>query len=347
MVRHLIVSAVALTLVLQEAPHAQSGVVIFDQFEYVVDREDPSAVALFTTQGWSYAKTEQVTNGAHGWLYTTTTVPGYSGQFPGLDSTRVLALEARPRAFDPIMIGDPPVPVWQTDFFLQLGGNSAEYDNYIPGDAWLQFWMYPAHTGGVTSTFDGRSKFFYACNGDYPCHSHKWMVMSTSATNNPENMTPLGDPSQGEFFWLLQKSAGVSQITNLTADPYSQSAIGSPYPTDWMRPNRWTLVKMHFDTTHTTGNSWEVWLRPQGGVWSKQSEWIGNVTPGFTWDVPAEHVGGHRVLRFPTTVGWDYWLYLDDFVIARAESDLLQYDDGGTGPTLPPSLATALHLLRR
>ena len=76
--------------------------------------------------------------------------------------------------------------------------------------------------------------------------------------------------------------------------------------TEWMRPNRWTLVKMHFNTTSTTGNSWEMWLRPYGGTWLKVAEWIGGVTPGFTWDIPAGSVGGHRVLRMPTTVDHDY-----------------------------------------
>ena len=92
-----------------------------------------------------------------------------------------------------------------------------------------------------------------------------------------------------------------------------------------MRPNRWTLVKMHFNTSATTGNPWEVWLRPMGGSWSKVSEWIGGRTRGFTWDIPAASVGGHRVLRMPTTVDNNFWLYMDDYVIARTEAALPVY----------------------
>ena len=109
-----------------------------------------------------------------------------------------------------------------------------------------------------------------------------------------------------------------------------------------MRPNRWTLVKMHFNTTNTTGNSWEMWLKPYGGGWTKVSEFIGGRTPNFSWNIPSASVGGHRVLRMPTTVGgptsqwYDYWMYMDDFVMATTEGDLPVYGDSGqtTDPLL-------------
>jgi len=97
--------------------------------------------------------------------------------------------------------------------------------------------------------------------------------------------------------------------------------------TEWVKRNRWTLVKMHFNTTRTSGNSWEAWVRPYGGAWTKVSEWIGGQTPGFTWDIPSASVGGHRVLRMPSTVNGNYWMYMDDFVIATSEEDLPNYPD--------------------
>ena len=319
-----------------------------DRFEYAVGRSDPNAANLFVQNGWSGAKTQQTTNGAHGWVYTATSIPGYSGAFPGTNSSRVLVLEAGPRAFPPVMVGD--VAVYQTDFYLQYGhGGSSAYDNTIPGDVWFQFWMYPLHgVDGATSTFDGRMKFFYACNTDYPCHTHKWMVMSTPGadTGDPNNITPFGNPSQGQFFWLLQRASGVSEIINTNGDPYTQSAIGSK-PTEWMRPNRWTLVRMHFDTTHTTGNSWEVWLRPYGGSWRKVAEWLGGRTPGFTWNIPSQYVGGHRVLRMPTTVGYDYRLYMDDFVMSTTAEDLPAYaDEGPGGGITAPGAPANLRIIR-
>ncbi len=310
-------------LILENSVRAR--VVFSDRFEYVAGRSDPNAANVFVQNGWSNAKTQQNSSGAKGYLHTVTSIPGYSGAFPGTNSSRVLAIEALP-----ITLGV------QTDFYLQYGnGSSSAYDDTIPGDVWFQFWIYPLQSGSQTSTFGQREKFFYVCNMDYPCHSHLWMIMSTPATNNPNNMFPLGYPSQGEFFWLLRNSAGVSQITNTTGDPDSQSAIGSPNPTEWMRPNRWTLVKMHVNTTATTGNSWEVWLRPYGRGWTKVSEWIGGRTPGFTWNIPSESVGGHRVLRMPTTSDYDYTMYMDDFVMATAESDLPVYPDAGAGVPSP------------
>jgi hypothetical protein len=164
-----------------------------------------------------------------------TSIPGYSGPFPGTNSTRVLAIEARPVTLQ----GD--LPFAQTDFYLQLGGNSSAYDDYIPGDVWFQFWIYPQNSGSQISTYGTRNKFFYVCNTDYPCHSHLWMIMSGSPSYNPDNMFPLGDPSRGEFLWPLRNAAGVSEIINATGEPYAQGNIGSPNPTEWMRPNRWTL----------------------------------------------------------------------------------------------------------
>jgi hypothetical protein len=323
---------IAIALLLLES-HTRARVVFSDRFEYAVGRSDPNAVNLFVQNGWSHAKTQQNASGAKGYLYTVTSIPGYSGPFPGTNSSRVLAMEALP-----ITLG------FQTDFYLQLGNpSSSAYNNTIPGDVWFQFWMYPR-----SGQFGTHEKFLYACNTDYPCHSHKWMVMTSSTGNNPNNMFPFGHPTNGDFMWLLRRADGVSEIINTTGEPDSQGAISSPNPTEWMRPNRWTLVKMHFNTTRTSGNSWEVWLRPYRGGWTKVSEWIGGVTPGFTWNIPAEHVGGHRVLRMPTTVGYDYLLFMDDFVMATTESDLPVYSDstGTPGPTPGPRPPADLRIIR-
>jgi hypothetical protein len=159
------------------------------------------------------------------------------------------------------------------------------------------------------------------------------MIGQGPQTYDPENWTPAGNPSRGEFFWNLHSAAGASAINNSLGNADTPSSVGSLNAAEWVKRNRWTLVKMHFNTTRTSGNSWEVWLRPYGGAWTKVSEWIGGRTPGFTWDIPSESVGGHRVLRMPTTVGtptgqyYDYWMYMDDFVIATSEADLPVYPD--------------------
>lgn len=333
MKRNLAVVFVIVIAILTLERSARARVVFMDRFEYSVSRSDPNAAQQFVDNGWSHAKTSQNSPGARGYLYTTSSIAGYTGAFPGTSSSRVLALEALPQTLG-----------GQTDFYLGLGnGSSAAYDDYIPGDVWFQFWIYPQHTASAPSTFSTREKFLYACNTDYPCNSHLWMMMSGSASYNPDNMFPLGEPTQGQFLWTLRQSAGVSQIVNSLGDPYAQGNIGQPNPTEWMRPNRWTLVKMHFNTTRTSGNSWEMWLRPQGGQWTKEAEWIGGQTPGFTWNIPSASVGGHRVLRMPSTVDHDYHMFMDDFVMATSESDLPVYSGGGGSTT--PSAPTNLRII--
>jgi hypothetical protein len=327
---------VAIALLLLEN-RARARVVFSDRFEYAVSRSDPNAANLFVQNGWSHAKTQQNATGAKGYLYTVTSIPGYSGPFPGTNSSRVLAMEALPITLQS-----------QTDFYLQYGdGSSSAHANTIPGDVWFQFWIYPQNSGSQISTYGTRNKFMYVCNTDYPCHSHLWMVGNGSPTYDSNNMFPLGHPSRGEFFWNLSSASGVSMI-NDSLDNDNQDQLGPTNASEWMRPNRWTLVKMHMNTTATTGNSWEVWLRPYRGGWRKVSEWIGGRTPGFTWNIPSGSVGGHRVLRMPTTVNDDYWMYMDDFVMATTESDLPVYSDstGTPGPQPRPQPPSAVRIIR-
>ena len=167
-----------------------------DRFEYAVGRSDPNAAQLFIQNGWSHAKTQQSAN-ARGYLHTVTSIPGFSGAFPGTNSSRVLAIEALPGTLN-----------GQTDFYLQLGnGESAASDDYIPGDVWFQFWIYPQNYGNQVSRYGTRNKFLYVCNTAYPCHSHLWMISQGSNTYNLANQFPQGDPKHRPF--LLESGGGV------------------------------------------------------------------------------------------------------------------------------------------
>lgn len=99
--------------------------------------------------------------------------------------------------------------------------------------------------------------------------------------------------------------------------------------------NRWTLVKLHMDTSSTSGR-YEAWLAPLGGRPVKVVEWIDGVTKDFSWRIPAEKVGGYRAFRMPTTIGgWgerakdnkDCWIYMDDFAMASSEEALPEYSE--------------------
>lgn len=326
---------VAMTLFVVLGSTARARMVFMERFEYAVGRSDPNAAQIFTGNGWSHVKTQQSHSGnANGYLYTVSSIPGFSGSFPGTNSTRVLAIEALPGSMQ-----------GQTDFYLALGnGSSAAFDDHIPGDVWFQFWIYPQNYGSQLSRYGTRNKFIYACNGSYPCSSQLWMLSQGAPTYNRSNLFPLGDPARGEFFMNVSSASGPSDLVNLNAEESNQDMIGPTNMTDWMRPNRWTLVKMHFNTTSTTGNSWEMWVRPYGGAWTKTSEWIGGRTPGFRWDIPSASVGGHREIRMPTTIGsptsqwYDYWMYMDDFAMATTEQDLTVYPDERNVPRAPTNL---------
>lgn len=315
------------SVTVQAPPPVPQGLIFFDNFEYAVGRNDSNAANLFQLSGfWNGAKTEQSnSSGANGFLYTATSIPGYSGAFPGNASSRVLVMEALPNSEGA-----------QTDFYLQYGnGEDAAYDNAIPGDVWFQFWVYVNHYGSQMSSFD-TGKFIYACNAAYPCHTHKWMMTLSGRSAEPF-WQDLGSPTDGSAFMnntantLYPVKNPVSSIVNTRADTGNEWKLGHTNPAEHFSANRWTLVKIHLDTSTQSGR-YEAWMRPLGGSWIKTAEWISGVTPGFTWTINASHVGGHRVFRMPTTIGsasgglsYDTWIYLDDFAMASSEGALPQY----------------------
>lgn len=304
-----------------------ADLVFFDNFEYVVSRDDVNAVSLFQKKGgWSWAKTRQT--GGHGpgyrgngYLYTVASIPGSNSSFPGNGSGRVLAMEALPGSLG-----------GQTDFYLQYGGETSKYDNTIPGDVWFQFWIYINHAANQRSQIDGRNKFIYPCNTAYPCRGNKWLLSLGSYSYLPKEVS-LGSPStKGAFLQNGAAMEGVAELTNNNYAPWDRWKLGQTNTSQHIATNRWTLVKIHLDTSTEAGR-YEAWMRPQGGQWSKVVEWISGVTPGFRWRILPDHVGGHRVIRMPTTFGeaaesrpkYDSWIYMDDFAIARSEAGLPLY----------------------
>lgn len=322
-----------LALLVSVAAGACGAPVFFDDFEYTVERDTSGAKSVFLQHGWNDVKTYQDGEpGARGYLYTVTSIPGFSGTFPGIASNSVLAIEARPQTYcDP---GDNCAdPVNGTDLWLQKGGETAEFDEHIPGDVWFQFWLYPNYYGDQLSRYE-HAKFLYPTNTYYPSHSLKWLQYFGPKTYNPNmGANPIGDPSEGEFFFVLRDGEGVSVMDYLPVPDYDENKIGQQDISEWIRPNQWTLVKIHFDTS-TTSASWEMWYRTQVTDWIKVADWIDGITPNFSWTVPVSEVGGHRALRMPTTIGLDSWTYMDDFAIATSEADLPVYGES-TPATIP------------
>lgn len=298
-----------------------NSILFFDDFDYVVGREDPNAASIFTTQSGWYAVRTQQSNGGGGYFHTTTAIPGYTGTFPGASSNRVLAMEMLPATTG-----------GQTDAYLQYGSAVGSTET-VPGDVWFQFWMYVNNFGDQQSRFTNRNKFIYPCGSFYPCNTNKWVIQIGPNSENPYSVQL---PRENIFFYQRSNMIG---DPNYSLAPYPER-IGPQVTSTYMAPNRWTLVKLHYDTSHPTDgagnagpNKFEMWLKPVGQDWVKVTEWISGVTPNFTWHLTQAEAGGHRVFRMPTTFPgngnattmYNSWMYMDDFAMATSEADLPVY----------------------
>jgi len=314
------------------------GLIFHDGFEYEVKRDELDPKPAFITEGkWSGVKSQNATGKGLGYLYTTERIPGYKGPFPGRDSKRVLAIEARSQTFKS-----------QTDFYLQYGHAQGPADQ-VPGNVWFQFWLYVNHYDDPRDQEDqlsgfGGGKFIYpSVDGNYPtwpvwlfCVGRSSHVVlkdrdkpffAEVADHDLLLQTVSGGPGEGGSF------CAYAEIKK--AEPWDRWKLGQTSLDERIVANRWTLVKSHVDTSTTSGRL-EVWLKPLGGKWVKVTEWIDGVTKDFSWKIPEQKVGGYRVFRMPTTHGSvgerakdnrDSWIYMDDFAMASSEGALPRYPD--------------------
>ena len=293
-----------------------------DNFEYQVDPAVSSTCSRFVSSGgWEAYKSINCTGTHRGNIYTVSSIPGYSGSFPGANSTRALLIEQLPYSSSG---GDLNA---QTDIYLQFGGPTKP-TSYIPANVWIQFWIYINRYGSqMSAKLEG--KFIYPSpNGNYPANpAWLWGTRTLSyrrfwyETSNP-----------GEQFFTNFPPGADDQL----AEEWNQWKLGGNLGTasdGLIVPNNWYLIKMHVDTSGSSplasagqGVS-EMWIRPLGSDWRKTAEWRGGVTPSFVWPISDS---GNKSIRMPTTVaGGDEWVYLDDFAIATSEADLPTYSDSG------------------
>ncbi|HEB54753.1 MAG TPA: PKD domain-containing protein [Gammaproteobacteria bacterium] len=295
------------------------AVYFFDDFNYSVQRGD-GAINAFQNHGWNDAKAENLSGSGKGYLYTSSQIPGYSGPFPGKDSTYVLAIEARPSSFNA-----------PTDFYLQFG---ADDDNQVPADVWFQYWIYinnyndPSDQNDQLSRFGADSKFIRPSKDGFTGNKSLWTLYRSNNSKAPY-ANDLG-ASSAEYYMYL---AEVDDISYFSSDGTDSWTIGQTDLSDHIVPNRWTLVKIHIDTS-TINPKYEQWLKPLGGQWLKVAEYIQGQTANLNWHIAAADVGGHRAFRLPgvqtpcrsdSTLSCDSWTYLDDFSIATSEDSLPIY----------------------
>ena len=306
------------------SPRANAELVLFDTFDYVVGRTEANSTAIpkFRAAGWSQAKRLPTDPGALGYLYTVSqadmrATTGYNGPLPG-GGSRVLKMEV-------------PAGTSQTDFYLELSGGA----DTIPGDVWFQFWIYSNHYGSELGGVVSRNKFIYPSNNSYPSSTDKWLFILSAWSGVPSESVPYGDATGGQFAPITRDNTVGSINYSAANDSSNRSKLGPnlvPASQGFVQANRWTQVKIHYDTSVANRGVFEVWLRPYGGAWVKTTEWIGGVTPNFTWTgFPA---GGHSSMRMPTTLpassgsvnSAGAYYYMDDFAMATSEDSLPDAD---------------------
>ncbi|GBD36717.1 hypothetical protein HRbin36_01845 [bacterium HR36] len=320
------------------AQQEEGKLLFFDAFEYEVKRDVRDPRPAFLTQGkWSGVKSINSVGRGAGYLYTVDRIPGYAGQFPGRNSKRVLAIEGRSGTFQT-----------QTDFWLRIGDPNGPPDQ-IPGNVWFQFWIYlnyyddPEDKEDQLSGITGGKWLYPSPDGFYPAHP-RWLF----TINHRSHVWPKRDekphdyeaPSYHEIF-IQTEGLGPGKppvpFANIKKAPeYNRWKMGQTNIDTRIVANRWFLVKLHFDTSTTSGR-YEAWLQPLGGKMVKVAEYIDGVTPDFSWTIPKEHVGGHKTVSMPTTLGSftperaknnkDCWIYLDDFAMATSEDTLPTYSE--------------------
>ncbi len=292
-----------------------ADVLFFDDFEYAVsEADDAGNLTAFQAAGWAGAKAINVTGSHGGNLYTVDNITGHGSDFPGASSSRVLCINSLAATLNV-----------QTDFYLQYGDGLSP--DALPGDVWIQFWILPNQNGSEQTGFHGREKFIYPCNGPYPCQTGKWLWLLSSSSYEPQNAML----SDGNVY-TVSRDNQVGAVNYAGAlDPSNRTKLGHTDTSEFIAVNRWTLVKLHYDTSTVSG-TYEAWMQPRGGNWTKIAEWIDGVTPNFSWTLEPQDVGGHRAFRMPTTFPGnnitpteDAWLYLDDFAIATGEAALPTY----------------------
>lgn len=272
---------------------------LFDNFEYVVDRPCCSAGAVFPTKGWAVKATNSGENGAYGYLYT---------QQDSTLGSRVLVMESRP--------ADSPVPYGfaygQTDYYLGMGSENGT--PRIQSNVWFQFWTYAT----PASRFATRDKTLYPCRTYYPCQSGQWSWLFMWGSRGFE-ASP--GPDGARFLALQGETAdfrGAAEYpTNATK--LFQNASATP-----LLAGRWYHVRLHIDVSGPQG-TYEAWIRERGqNGWTKVADWRGGVTPNFSWPIPTSQRTGFALFRMPTTVNGpsNSTTYMDDFTIASSVNDL-------------------------
>lgn len=304
------------------------SLLFFDDFNYAVARGDSTSTkqSTFGSHGWGI-KDNSEGFGPGGWIYTTSSIPGYVGTIPGR-SGRAMCLET-----DHTMStfqGGAGMNYYQSDYYLSKSANGWS------SDIWLQYWVYINNYGTQLSRFkSGRDKFWYPIQsnptGSYPdIGSIQYQGRDGYEYQNPAHPY-YSNPDPASCYLGLE---GDTCRTTVATEAPTSRLYHNLAPNTKITPNQWWLVKQHIKQTSPTG-AWEAWLRPMGTLtWTKVADWRPGITSGFTWDISpsAPYAQGIQTYKFPTTMNggatnteYPNWRYYADFAIASSESGLPTY----------------------
>lgn len=256
----------------------------------------------------------------------------------------------------------------QSDGGVTVGdANLPAYDNWMPADSWFQVAVCIPYSGGELSYTAGRTlKFLYPCPDPYACgangnRQNYWLLVLGTSTYLPLTFgaQPSGNPSGGNLYIELTNAIGANYAGDLwpgghphwagyaAAGAAAEDAhkMGQTNLSEWIKPNRWNVLKCHPDFSNAAAAAMDCWIGEVGQSLTQVVSLHGGTTlsgSAFTWTVP--EVRGNRAVSFPstlpannTTLGGQFIVYVDDFMIATAESDLPNYAGGGTpGPGTRP-----------
>lgn len=305
-------SLIAILLIFLCVP-VHAAVVIQDDFEYAVGRDDADKSAFTSTGPWTAVKSRPAQEGAYGFTYTTTSIPGFAGSFPGTSSSRVLASEHRAGTYE-----------WgQSDTYLSFYRTGAG-NQPIPATFYVQMWIYFQYYSPELSVYN-KFKFIYPCGDDVATGTcsvqhHDWL--SVGKKDYSGETFELRDVENGHTYVYLSTEGtaqmqGVGEITgNLGPNISEETAI--------FHPNTWYLLRMYYDFS-TNNPTFKMWRRTQAETeFTLVADYVDGTTSGLTW-TPYTNNGYYRINFLEMNDTDDCWFYVDDFIIATTEGDLPTY----------------------
>lgn len=291
--------------------------------------------------------TSEPEDNAGGWVYTQT-YANLNVPTPPSGNTRGLVQEFFPVGLFP---GGNPGD-FQPNPYLAWGEQSDPTGN-VPANVYFRWWMYVPSTFSAdigsgsqsfTSTFSTRDKSIYPTREEPPDPPYNatfhdglsWDFLLGAGGYEGVN-AHLGVPSMpsNEAFLCLDTGGGVAgsgAAVNELAPGDSHKLYQNLNNTTKIVTDTWIEVTLHFDTSSASGK-WEAWIKHEGQSRVKVAEWIDGTTEDFSWIIPVEQRGGHKIFQLNSVVNGtgaggvgDHRIIYDTIDIAISLANLPDYD---------------------